>query len=71
MVVVGLAGVAIVAVPILAADAIHVPAPMAAMVAEPPGSRAQETVWSGPASGLAMTVTVVLSGHPAGFVHTK
>ena len=71
MVVVGLAGAVMVAVPGLVPMAVHVPAPVAAIVAVPPGRIAHDTVWSGPASGLAVTVTVVLSGHPAALVQTK
>jgi hypothetical protein len=59
MVVVGLVGEVMVAVPGLPEDAgDHLtPVPVPAIVAEPPGSRTQFTVWSGPAFGL-VTVTV-------------
>jgi hypothetical protein len=60
IVVVGLLGVVMVAVPGLAGVviAVHVPVPVAAMVAVPPGRIAQETVWSGPAPVQILTVTV-------------
>ena len=48
IVVVGLVGVVMVAVPGLPACAVHVPAPVAAMVAVPPGKDAQVTVSFGP-----------------------
>ncbi len=59
IVVVGLVGEVMVAVPGLPEDAgDHLtPVPVPAMVAEPPGSMAQFTVLSGPAFGL-VTVTV-------------
>ena len=58
IVVVGLVGVVIRAVPGLPdAAGVQIPAPVAAIVAEPPGSTAHVTVWSGPAFGL-VTMTV-------------
>jgi hypothetical protein len=62
-------GVVIVAVPGLLASAVHVPAPVAAIVADPPGNTAQLTVWSGPAFGLAVTITAAVSVQPP-LVHT-
>ena len=70
MVVVGLAALVMVAVPGLPAIAVHVPAPMPAIVAEPPGRMAQVTVWSGPALGLVLTMTATVSVQPP-FVHMK
>ena len=61
--VVALPGVLIVAVPGLFGDEVQVPLPAAAMVADPPGSIAQLTVWSGPALGLVLTVTAAVSVH--------
>ena len=70
IVVVGLVGVVMTAVPGLPADAgVHVPAPVPAIVAEPPGRRAQVTVWSGPAFGLAVTTICAVSVQPLAFVH--
>jgi hypothetical protein len=73
MVVVGLVGVVMVAVPGLAGEPIgvHVPVPVPAMVAVPPGIVAQLTVWSGPALGLAVTTIAAVSVHPEALVHTK
>ena len=70
IVVVGLAGVVIVAVPGLPVCAVHVPVPVPAIVAEPPGSVAQLTVLSGPALGLAVTTTAAVSEHEP-FVQIK
>ena len=65
IVVVGLAGVVMRAVPGLPdAAGVHVPTPVAAIVAEPPGSMAHVTVWSGPAFGFAVTVICAVSVHP-------
>jgi hypothetical protein len=61
MVVVGEAGLVIIAVPGLPGDADHVPAPVAAIVTEPPGSATQLTDWSGPALGPLVIVTVAVS----------
>ena len=64
IVVVGLDGVVMVEVPGLPANAVHVPVPVAAIVAEPPGRIAQFTVWSGPAFGFAVTMTLAVSVQP-------
>ena len=64
MLVVGLAAVVITAVPGLPACAVHVPAPTAAIVTDPPGRILQVVVWSGPALGLAVTTTAAVSVHP-------
>ena len=65
IVVVGLVGVVMVAVPALpAAAGVHVPTPVAAIVAVPPGNTAHVTIWSGPAFGLAVTVTRAVSVQP-------
>ncbi len=66
MVVVGLEAVVMVAVPGLPVEAVHVPVPVAAMVAVP----YWQTLWSGPALGLAVTVTVIVS-FPLPVVQTK
>ena len=71
IVVVGLVVDVMVEVPGLPAIAVHVPAPTAAIVAVPPGSNAQVTVWSGPAFGLAVTVTLAVSGQPEPLVQIK
>ena len=63
MVVVGLVGVVMVAVPGLPACAVHVPVPVAAIVAEPPGTVIQLTVLSGPALGRVDIVTRAVSVH--------
>jgi len=65
IVVVGLLGVVMVAVPGLpAAAGVHVPVPVPAIVAVPPGSTAHVTVWSGPAFGLVtMTVSAADAEH--------
>jgi hypothetical protein len=63
IVVVGLVGVVIVAMPGLLTTAVHVPVPVAAIVAVPPGRTTQLTVWSGPASGLVVTITSAESAH--------
>jgi hypothetical protein len=70
MVVVGLVGVVMVAVPGLPAWADQVPAPTAAIVAVPPGSVVQVTVWAGPALGPAVTITAAVSVHDP-FAHLK
>ena len=70
IVVVALAGVVIVAVPGLPAMAVHVPAPVPAIVALPPGRTAHVTVWSAPAFGLAVTTIAAVSLHPP-FVQIK
>jgi hypothetical protein len=58
IVVVGLAGLVMVAVPGLPKEiGAHVPMPVPAMVAVPPGSSTQGTVWSGPPFAT-FTVTV-------------
>ena len=41
------------------------------MLADPPGSIAQVTVWSTPALGLAVTVTMAVSEQPLAFVQMK
>ena len=64
-------GAVMVAVPGLLDSAVHAPVPVAAMVAVPPGRVAQVTVWSGPALGLAVTVTRAVSVHPAALVQIK
>jgi hypothetical protein len=73
MVVVGLVAVVIVAVPGLAGEAmaVHVPVPVPAIVAVPPGRVAQLTTWSGPALGLAVTTMDAVSVQPEALVHTK
>ena len=71
IVVVGLAGVVIVAVPGLPPCAVHTPVGVVApIVAVPPGSVAHNTDWLGPAFGWAVTVTVAVEVH-APLVHTK
>ena len=64
IVVVGLAGAVMIAVPVLVTDAVHVPAPVAAIVAVPPGALIQFTVWAGPASGMAVTTIAAVSVQP-------
>ena len=71
IVVVGLAGLVMLAVPGLPVCAVHVPVPVAAMVADPPGSIAQFTVWSAPALGLAVTVILAVSVQPLALVQMK
>ncbi len=71
MVVVALPGAVMVAVPGLVTEAAHVPVPVAAIVADPPGSGTQLTVWAGPASGMAVTVTRAVSVQPAALVQIK
>ena len=71
MVVVGLAAAVMTAVPGLPGSAVQVPAPVAAMVAVPPGSRTHGTLWSGPALGLAVTVTTAVSAQPEPLVQIK
>jgi hypothetical protein len=66
--VVGLAGAAMVAVPGLPVMAVHVPAPVAVIAAVPPGSMAQFTVLSAPAVGLAVMATDAVSLHPDALV---
>jgi hypothetical protein len=62
IVVVGLVGLVMTAVPGFPVGAgVHVPVPVPAIVAEPPGSMAQFTVLSGPAFGL-VTITVSNAG---------
>jgi hypothetical protein len=61
----------IVDVPGFVARAVHVPVPVAAIVADPPGRIIQLTVWSGPALGLAVTVTAAVSLHPLALVQMK
>ncbi len=69
IVVVGLLGVVMTAVPGFPVGAgVHVPVPVPAIVAEPPGSMAQFTVWSGPAFGLAVTVMSAVSVQPLALV---
>jgi hypothetical protein len=70
IVVLALAGVVMAAVPGLPACAVHVPVPVAPIVADPPGSTAQFTVLLGPALGCAVTVTVAVEVHVP-FVQTK
>ena len=69
IVLVGDVGLMIVAVPGPGVIWLHVPIPVAAIVALPPGSNAQFTVWSVPALGLAVTVTIIVSEQPAALVH--
>ena len=64
MVVVGLVVLVMIAVPGLVDCAVHVPSPVAVIVAEPLGSMAQVTVWSVPASGFAVTSIERVSAHP-------
>ena len=71
IVVAALVAVVIVAVPGLPDCAVHVPVPVADMVAEPPGSTAQLTVLSAPALGLAVTTTEAVSVHPLALVQMK
>jgi hypothetical protein len=59
----GSVGELIIAVPRFPTESVHVPAPTAAIVADPPGKIAHKTVLSGPALGLAVTVTVAVSLH--------
>ena len=69
IVVVASVGLVIAAVPGAGMISVHVPVPVAAMVALPPGSTAQFTTWSVPASGLAVTVTIIVSAQPVALVH--
>ena len=71
MVVVAKVGVVIDAVPGFPACADQVPLPVAAIVADPPGSIAHTTVLSNPALGFAVTVTLVVSVQPLAFVQIK
>ena len=74
MVVVGLLGVVMVAVPGLpAAMGVQIPVPVAAIVADPPGSKAHVTVWSGPALDLfTVTISVADAEHvPSVYVTVK
>ena len=64
IVVVALVGVVMVDVPGFPALAVHVPVPVASIVADPPGSVTQVTVWLGPALAAAVTTTVVVAVHP-------
>ena len=59
--VVGLVVFVIMAVPGLPVCAVHVPVPVAAIVAEPPGRTIQLTVWSVPAFGLGVTTIFAVS----------
>ena len=52
----------IVAVPALPAPIVQEPMPLAAIVAVPLVK--QDTVWSAPAFGFALTVTLMVSAHP-------
>ena len=61
IVVVGLPVVVMVEVPGLPAIAVQVPTPVAAIVTDPPGNTLQVVVWSGPALGLAVTMTLAVS----------
>ena len=61
----------IVAVPGLPTCADHVPAPVAAIVAVPPGRTWQATTWSAPALGFAVTTMVAVSVHPLALVQIK
>jgi hypothetical protein len=70
IVLVALPSVVMVAVPGFPACAVHVPIPVAAMVADPPGSIAQLTVWSGPAFAFEVTITAAVSVQPLPFVQT-
>ena len=71
MAVVGLDGAVMVAEPGFPAAAVHVPvAGEAFIVAEPPGTLTQFTVWSAPEFGFAVTVTLAVSGQPPD-VHAK
>ena len=71
IVVVGLVGVVIVAVPGLPAIAVQVPAPVPAIVAVPPGKITQVTVRSGPALGLAVTTMAAVSAQLLALVQMK
>ena len=53
----------------LAASGVHIPVSLADIEAVPPGKTTQLTVWSTPALGLAVTVTVAVSVQPTGLVH--
>jgi hypothetical protein len=68
IVVVALVGAMIVAPPGLFSRAVHVPVPVAVMVAVPPGSTMQLTVWSDPAFGFAVTMTDAVSLQPDALV---
>jgi uncharacterized membrane protein YjfL (UPF0719 family) len=70
MVLAGLVGVVMIAVPGLPVCAVHDPVPAAAIVALPPGNIAHVIVWSGPALGFAVTTTDAVSEHPP-FVQIK
>ena len=71
MVVAGEDGEVILAVPGPGVIWLQVPAPVAAIVAAPPGNTAQLTIWSAPALGLTVTVTVIVSEQPAALVHFR
>jgi hypothetical protein len=72
MVVVGEVVDVIVEVPGLFDQAVQVPAPVAAIVAVPDGNVTRQlTFWSGPASGLAVTVTAAVSEQLLPFVQIK
>jgi hypothetical protein len=64
MLVAALLAFAMLAVPGLPVIAVHVPVPVADMVALPPGSVAQLTSISAPASGFAVTITDEVSPQP-------
>ena len=51
--------------------AVHVPVPVAVIVAVPPGTIAQFTVWSVPALGLSVTIIETESAHPLALVQMK
>jgi hypothetical protein len=71
-VVVGDVGFVIVALPGLPDCADHVPIPLAAIVALPPGKvTTQLTVLSGPASGFAVMNAIAVSVQPFGLVQMK
>ncbi len=61
----------IVAVPGFPLCAVHVPLPVADIVAVPPGNMAHTTVLSIPASGFDVTTTLAVSEHPLIFVQMK
>jgi hypothetical protein len=63
-----LVALTIVAVPGLPVIVAHVPIPVPAIVAMPPGSTTQLTVWFGPALGLAVTTIEAVSLQPDALV---
>jgi hypothetical protein len=67
MLVAALLAFAMLAVPGLPVIAVHAPVPVADMAALPPGSTAQLTIISAPASGFAVTITDAVSPQPDTF----